>query len=141
MLKVMMTGFVSQANKNTLVKGMVGTGGISAAVALKAWWQPSFWLALSAGFDFRIRQPNFGLSFGTENYGNIRCIVVPSLHACAYAAQHIVQRAVRRLQQQKASGEMHQLSASAFYPNTDKSLMQHIDVASILCFVLHKVQK
>ena len=61
-----------QANKNTLIKGMVGTAGVSAALAFKAWWQPSFWFALSGGFDFRIRQPKFGLTFGTENYGNIR---------------------------------------------------------------------
>ncbi|DBA96333.1 hypothetical protein WJX82_004926 [Trebouxia sp. C0006] len=61
-----------QANKNTLVKAMVGTGGVMAAVAFKAWWQPSFWAALSGGFDFRMRQPKFGLTLGTENYGNIR---------------------------------------------------------------------
>ncbi|KAL3162528.1 hypothetical protein ABBQ32_010183 [Trebouxia sp. C0010 RCD-2024] len=61
-----------QANKNTLIKGRVGTGGVSAALAFKAWWQPSFWLALSGGFDFRTREPKFGLNFGTENYGNIR---------------------------------------------------------------------
>lgn len=62
----------AQANKNTLIKAMVGTRGVMAAVAFKAWWQPSFWFALSGGFDFRIRQPKFGLTFGTENYGNIR---------------------------------------------------------------------
>lgn len=62
----------AQANKNTLVKGGVGTGGVSAAAAFKAWWQPSLWLALSGGFDFRTRQPKLGLTFGTENYGNIR---------------------------------------------------------------------
>ena len=53
---------------------MVGTGGVSAALAFKAWWQPSFWLALSGGFDFRLRQPKFGLTCGTENYGNIRYV-------------------------------------------------------------------
>lgn len=61
-----------QANKNTLLKGMVGTSGIAAALAVKAWWQPSFWFALSAGFDFHTRLPKFGCTFGTENYGNIR---------------------------------------------------------------------
>ena len=61
-----------QANKNTLIKGRVGTGGVSAALAFKAWWQPSFWFALSGGFDFRSREPKFGLTFGSENYGNIR---------------------------------------------------------------------
>lgn len=61
-----------QANKNTLVKAMVGSDGVSAALAFKAWWQPSFWFALSGGYDFRIRRPKFGLTFGTENYGNIR---------------------------------------------------------------------
>ena len=65
---------LAQANKNTLVKAMVGTGGVMAAVAFKAWWQPSFWAALSGGFDFRMRQPKFGLTLGTENYGNIRCV-------------------------------------------------------------------
>ncbi len=65
---------LTQANKNTLVKAMVGTGGVMAAVAFKAWWQPSFWAALSGGFDFRIRQPKFGLTLGTENYGNIRFV-------------------------------------------------------------------
>ena len=64
-----------QANKNTLIKGRVGTGGVSAALAFKAWWQPSFWFALSGGFDFRLRQPKFGLTFGSENYGNIRYAV------------------------------------------------------------------
>ena len=61
-----------QANKNTLLKGMVGTGGIALALAVKAWWQPSFWFAFSAGFDFHNRLPKFGCTFGTENYGNIR---------------------------------------------------------------------
>jgi hypothetical protein len=67
-------GLLAQANKNTLVKAMVGTGGVMAAVAFKAWWQPSFWAALSGGFDFRMRQPKFGLTLGTENYGNIRFV-------------------------------------------------------------------
>ena len=66
---------LAQANKNTLVKAMVGTGGVMAAVAFKAWWQPSFWAALSGGFDFRMRQPKFGLTLGTENYGNIRFVI------------------------------------------------------------------
>ena len=65
---------LAQANKNTLVKAMVGTGGVKAAVAFKAWWQPSFWVALSGGFDFRMRYPKFGLTLGTENYGNIRFV-------------------------------------------------------------------
>ena len=55
----------------------MGTGGVSGALAFKAWWQPSFWFALSGGFDFRSREPKFGLTFGSENYGNIR-----------YAASH-----------------------------------------------------
>lgn len=56
----------------------MGTGGVSAALAFKAWWQPSFWLALSGGFDFRSREPKFGLNFGSENYGNIRCVLLPN---------------------------------------------------------------
>ena len=61
-----------QSNKNTMLKGALGTGGVAMALAWKAWWQPSFWLALSAGFDFQTRLPKFGCTFGTENYGNIR---------------------------------------------------------------------
>ena len=45
---------------------------VAAAVALKAWWQPSAWLAASVGFDFHTRRPKAGLTFGIENYGNIR---------------------------------------------------------------------
>lgn len=61
-----------QANKNTLLKGMIGTQGVALALAVKAWWQPSFWFALSAGYDFYTRLPRFGCTVGTENYGNIR---------------------------------------------------------------------
>ena len=61
-----------QANKNLLLKGKVGTAGVSAALALKAWWQPSFWLALALGYGFKDGKPRVGLTAGLENYGNIR---------------------------------------------------------------------
>ncbi len=61
-----------QANKNLLLKGKVGTAGVSAALALKAWWQPSFWVALALGYGFKDGKPKLGLTAGLENYGNIR---------------------------------------------------------------------
>ena len=61
-----------QANKNLLLKGKVGTAGVSAAMALKAWWQPSFWVALALGYGFKDGKPKVGLTAGLENYGNIR---------------------------------------------------------------------
>jgi len=81
-----------QANKNTLIKAMVGTGGVSAALAFKAWWQPSFWFALSGGFDFQMRRPKFGLTFGSENYGNIRYIIFRSFFLPDYVCKAALQR-------------------------------------------------
>ena len=66
------TRLILQANKNLLLKGKVGTAGVSAAMALKAWWQPSFWLALALGYGFKDGKPKVGLTAGLENYGNIR---------------------------------------------------------------------
>ena len=68
---------------------MVGSDGVSAALAFKAWWQPSFWFALSGGYDFRIRRPKFGLTFGTENYGNIRYILTHLACVGTHAWQRI----------------------------------------------------
>jgi hypothetical protein len=61
-----------QANKNLMLKARMGTRDVAAAVALKAWWQPSAWLAASVGYDIRTGRPKAGLTFGIENYGNIR---------------------------------------------------------------------
>ncbi len=38
-----------QVNKNWLAKVLVGTDAAVAALAFKAWWQPSFTLAANAG--------------------------------------------------------------------------------------------
>ncbi len=62
-----------QVNKNVLVKGRVGTDAAVASLAFKAWWQPSFTFAASAGYDLRSRKPRVGFVFNVENYGNIRC--------------------------------------------------------------------
>ncbi len=40
--------------------------------AFKAWWQPSFTLGASAGYDMQTRKPVFGFVLNCENYGNIR---------------------------------------------------------------------
>eukprot|EP00884_Botryococcus_braunii_P000788 jgi/Botrbrau1/1070/Bobra.0076s0035.2 len=61
-----------QANKNWLVKARAGTESVSAAIAFKAWWQPSFSVAAAASWAFRDRLPRFGLSFSLENYGDLR---------------------------------------------------------------------
>lgn len=62
-----------QVNKNVLVKGRVGTDAAVASLAFKAWWQPSFTFAASAGYDLRSHKPRVGLVLNVENYGNIRC--------------------------------------------------------------------
>ena len=61
-----------QINKNWLVKAKVGSDAVAAAVALKAWWQPSMTFALAAVYDFATRLPRLGVTFNVENYGNIR---------------------------------------------------------------------
>ncbi|KAK9838327.1 hypothetical protein WJX81_004859 [Elliptochloris bilobata] len=61
-----------QVNKNWLAKVLVGTDAAVAALAFKAWWQPSFTLAANAGWDYKKRSPRFGLVLNVENYGNIR---------------------------------------------------------------------
>lgn len=61
-----------QVNKNVLLKGRVGTDAAVASLAFKAWWQPSFTFAASAGYDLRARKPRAGFVFNVENYGNIR---------------------------------------------------------------------
>jgi len=40
---------MEQVNKNWLAKVLVGTDAAVAALAFKAWWQPSFTLAANAG--------------------------------------------------------------------------------------------
>ncbi|BDA45555.1 hypothetical protein COCOBI_07-3420 [Coccomyxa sp. Obi] len=65
-------GAAWQVNKNVLVKGRVGTDAAVASLAFKAWWQPSFTFAASAGYDLRNHKPRVGLVFNVENYGNIR---------------------------------------------------------------------
>ena len=62
-----------QANKNLLLKARVGTDAVTASVAFKAWWQPSFTFALSGGYNMQKRKPQIGFVFNCENYGNIRC--------------------------------------------------------------------
>lgn len=61
-----------QVNKNVLLKGRVGTDAAVASVAFKAWWQPSFTIGASAGFDMQTRKPVFGFVLNCENYGNMR---------------------------------------------------------------------
>lgn len=61
-----------QANKNLQIKAQASSEGIAAAAAIKAWWQPSWMLALSAAWDFQAPQPRLGLAVHIENYGNIR---------------------------------------------------------------------
>jgi hypothetical protein len=39
----------NQVNKNWLAKVLVGTDAMVAALAFKAWWQPSFTVAANAG--------------------------------------------------------------------------------------------
>jgi hypothetical protein len=63
-----------KVNKNLLVKGRVGTDAAVASLAFKAWWQPSFIFAASAGYDLRSRKPRLGFVFNVENYGNIRSV-------------------------------------------------------------------
>ena len=41
--------WIEQVNKNWLAKVLVGTDAAVAALAFKAWWQPSFTLAANAG--------------------------------------------------------------------------------------------
>lgn len=77
-------GFPMQANKNVLLKARVGTDAAVASLAFKAWWQPSFTAAVSAGYDLRTRRPRVGLVFNVENYGNIRYVVRP--HSCYISA-------------------------------------------------------
>jgi hypothetical protein len=67
-----MHGRGAQVNKNVLVKGRVGTDHVAAAFAWKAWWQPSFVVAASVEVPFKVCKPRFGVSFGVENFGNIR---------------------------------------------------------------------
>ena len=67
-----------QVNKNWLLKARVGSDAVAAALALKAWWQPSMTFAVAAVYDFASRMPRLGLTFNVENYGNIRC--ARSLH-------------------------------------------------------------
>jgi hypothetical protein len=61
-----------QVNKNLLLKARMGTDAAVASVAFKAWWQPSFTLGVSAGYDLQKRKPVFGFVCNCENYGNIR---------------------------------------------------------------------
>lgn len=61
-----------QVNKNVLLKARVGTDAAVASLAFKAWWQPSFTLGASAGYDMQTRRPVFGFVLNCENYGNIR---------------------------------------------------------------------
>lgn len=63
---------VLQVNKNWLLKARVGSDCAAAAVALKAWWQPSTTFAAAVVYDFATRAPRIGLTFNVENYGNIR---------------------------------------------------------------------
>ena len=65
-------------NKNWLLKARLSSESASAAVALKAWWQPSMTFALSTTYDYLSRVPKFGLTYAIENYGNIRCHTVTS---------------------------------------------------------------
>ena len=61
-----------QVNKNVLLKGRVGTDAAVVSFSFKAWWQPSFTLGASAGYDMHTRKPVFGFVLNCENYGNIR---------------------------------------------------------------------
>ena len=61
-----------QVNKNVLLKGRVGTDAAVVSFSFKAWWQPSFTLGASAGYDMQTRKPVFGFVLNCENYGNIR---------------------------------------------------------------------
>lgn len=62
----------AQVNKNVLLKGRVGTDAAVASFSFKAWWQPSFTIGASAGYDMQTRKPVFGFVLNCENYGNIR---------------------------------------------------------------------
>jgi hypothetical protein len=61
-----------QANRGLLVKGKVSTEGVSAAMAVKAWANPSWTAAASAAWLFDSNTPKLGLTFGVENHGTIR---------------------------------------------------------------------
>lgn len=61
-----------QVNKNVLLKGRVGTDAAVLSFSFKAWWQPSFTVGASAGYDMQTRKPVFGFVLNCENYGNIR---------------------------------------------------------------------
>ena len=67
-------GWLLQVNKSVLVKGRLSTDSVSASVAMKSWWNPSSTAAVSATYPFGAYNPypKLGLTFGCENFGNIR---------------------------------------------------------------------
>lgn len=56
-----------------MLKARAGTDSIAAALVFRSWTEPSFTLAASALWDFQHDFPRLGLTFTTENYGDLRC--------------------------------------------------------------------
>ena len=76
-----------QVNKSVLVKGRLSTESVGAAVAMKSWWNPSSTAAVSCTYPFGSYNPypKLGLTFGCENFGNIRSALLggAALNACS----------------------------------------------------------
>ena len=70
-----MLAAATQVNKSVLVKGRLSTDSVGASVAVKSWWNPSSTAAVSCTYPFGAYNPypKLGLTFGCENFGNIRC--------------------------------------------------------------------
>ncbi len=68
---------LQQVNKSVLVKARLSTDSVGASVAVKSWWNPSSTAAVSCTYPFGAYNPypKLGLTFGCENFGNIRCVL------------------------------------------------------------------
>ena len=84
----MTAGAPAQVNKSVLVKGRLSTDSVGASVAMKSWWNPSSTAAVSATYPFGAYNPypKLGLTFGCENFGNIRCALLKG--AVSLLAKH-----------------------------------------------------
>ncbi|KAK9829351.1 hypothetical protein WJX72_005325 [[Myrmecia] bisecta] len=82
-----------QVNKNMLLKARLGSQSAAAAVAVKAWWQPSLTAAASYAYDFAQGRFKVGLTASIENYGNIRYDRTKE-HAVTRTGAALVQRHV-----------------------------------------------